>query len=209
MWLHIDAAYGGGFALLPECKWVADGFELADSIVINPHKTLFVPFDFSVLYVREIERLRRVFTLVPEYLRGDAAGAEINYMDYGIQLGRRFRAIKAWMVWRTFGREGLATRLREQLRLAQLFTTWVKEDARFELSAPTVMGVVCFRFKAENDAESDRRNSQLVETINAGGETYLMQTKLRGRTVMRLGLGNVLTTEQHLARVWEIIRSAV
>jgi aromatic-L-amino-acid decarboxylase len=209
MWLHIDAAYGGGLAVVPECNWVTDGFDLGDSIVINPHKMLFVPFDFSVLYVREIERLRRVFTLVPEYLRGDAAGAEINYMDYGIQLGRRFRAIKAWMVWRTFGREGLAARIREHLRLAQLFTTWVKEDARFELSAPTVMGVVCFRFKAANDAESDRRNSQLVETINAGGETYLMQTKLRGRTVMRLGLGNVLTTEEHLARVWQIIRDAV
>src|SRR6476620_8716617 len=199
MWLHIDAAYGGGLALLPECESVADGFDLAHSIVINPHKMLFVPFDFSVLYVREIERLRKVFTLVPEYLRGDAAGAEINYMDYGIQLGRRFRAIKAWMVWRTFGREGLAARIREHLRLAQLFTTWVKEDPRFELSAPTVMGVVCFRFKAASDAESDRRNSQLVETINAGGETYLMQTKMRGRSVMQLGLGNVLTTEEHLS----------
>jgi aromatic-L-amino-acid decarboxylase len=156
-----------------------------------------------------MERLRRVFTLVPEYLRGDAAGAEINYMDYGIQLGRRFRAIKAWMVWRTFGREGLAARIRKDLRLAELFASWVKDDPRFELSAPVVMAVVCFRCKAGNDAESDRRNSQLVETINAGGEAYLMQTKLRGRTVMRLGLGNVLTTEEHLARVWQIIRDAV
>ena len=209
MWLHIDAAYGGGFAMLPEYHWITKGWELANSIVINPHKMLFVPFDFSVLYLREIERLRRVFTLVPEYLRGDAAGAEINYMDYGLQLGRRFRAIKAWMVWRTFGRDGLAARIREHLRLAQLFTTWLKEDPRFELSAPTVMGVVCFRFKGANDAESDRRNSQLVETINASGETYLMQTKLRGRSVMRLGLGNVLTTEKHLTRVWQIIRDAV
>jgi aromatic-L-amino-acid decarboxylase len=209
MWLHIDAAYGGGLALLPECEWVTDGFDLADSLVINPHKMLFVPFDFSVLYVREIERLRRVFTLVPEYLRGDAAGAEINYMDYGVQLGRRFRAIKAWMVWRTFGREGLAARIREQLRLAHLFEAWLKKDPRFELSAPTVMGVVCFRLKADSDAESDRRNSQLVERINAAGEAYLMQTKLRGRIVMRLGLGNLLTTEEHLARVWEIIRAAV
>src|SRR5438105_7178301 len=117
MWLHIDAAYGGGLAVVPECKWVTDGFDLADSLVINPHKMLFVPFDFSVLYVREIERLRRVFTLVPEYLRGDAAGAEINYMDYGVQLGRRFRALKAWMVWRNFGREGLAAFIREHLRL--------------------------------------------------------------------------------------------
>src|SRR4051812_12659557 len=204
MWLHVDAAYGGGLALLPECKWVTDGFDLADSIVVNPHKMLFVPFDFSVLYVREIERLRRVFTLVPEYLRGDAAGAEINYMDYGVQLGRRFRSIKAWMVWRAFGREGLAARIREQLRLAELFASWVKDDARFELSAPVVMGVVCFRFKAASDAESDRRNAQLVETINSGGETYLMQTKLKGRAVMRVGLGNLLTTEEHVRRVWEI-----
>src|SRR3954471_9414090 len=209
MWLHIDAAYGGGLALLPECNWVADGFDLADSIVVNPHKMLFVPFDFSVLYMRDIERLRKVFTLVPEYLRGDAAGAEINYMDYGVQLGRRFRALKAWMVWRTFGREGLAAFIREHLRLAELFASWVKEDARFELSAPVTMGVVCFRVRGNNDAEADRRNSQLVETINAGGEAYLMQTKLRGRTVMRVGLGNLLTTEEHVRRAWEIIRAAV
>jgi aromatic-L-amino-acid decarboxylase len=209
MWLHIDAAYGGGLALLPECKWVTDGFDLADSIVVNPHKMLFVPFDFSVLYVREIERLRRIFTLVPEYLRGDAAGAEINYMDYGLQLGRRFRALKAWMVWRTFGREGLAARIRDHLRLAELFAAWVKDDPRFELSAPTVMGVVCFRFKGATDTESDRRNAQIVEGINAAGEAYLMQTKLRGRVVMRVGLGNLLTTEEHLARVWQIIRDAI
>jgi aromatic-L-amino-acid decarboxylase len=209
MWLHIDAAYGGGLALLPECKWITDGFDLADSIVVNPHKMLFVPFDFSVLYVREIERLRRVFTLVPEYLRGDAAGAEINYMDYGVQLGRRFRALKAWMVWRAFGREGLAARIREHVRLAKLFAAWVKEDSRFELSAPVMMGVVCFRLKVADNAESDRRNARIVETINAAGETYLMQTKLKGRTVMRLGLGNLLTTEEHVRRVWEIIRATV
>ncbi len=207
MWLHIDAAYGGGLALLPECDWVKEGWSEADSFVINPHKMLFVPFDFSVLYVREIARLRNVFTLVPEYLRGDAAGAEINYMDYGVQLGRRFRALKAWMVWRTFGREGIAARIREHLRLAQLFSTWVQEDARFEIFAPTVMGVVCFRIKATDDATADRLNSKLVETINAGGETYLMQTKLRGRAVMRLGLGNLLTAEEHLRKVWTIIKS--
>jgi aromatic-L-amino-acid decarboxylase len=209
MWLHIDAAYGGGLALLPECRELMDGFDLADSIVVNPHKMLFVPFDFSALYVREIDRLRKVFTLVPEYLRGDAAGAEINYMDYGVQLGRRFRALKAWMVWRTFGREGLAARIREHLRLAHLFAGWVREDERFELSASVVMGVVCFRLRCENDAESDRRNAQIVEAINAAGEAYLMQTKLRGRIVMRLGLGNVLTTEAHVRRVWDIVRAAV
>jgi aromatic-L-amino-acid decarboxylase len=113
MWLHIDGAYGAGLALLPECKWITAGWSEADSIVINPHKMLFVPFDFSALYVRDIERLRRIFTLAPEQLHlRDPVGAEINYMDYGVQLGRRFRALKAWVVWRAFGRQGLAARIR-------------------------------------------------------------------------------------------------
>lgn len=206
MWLHIDAAYGGGLAVVPECEWVKAGWNDADSLVVNPHKMLFVPFDFSALYVRDIKRLRDVFTLVPEYLRGDAAGAEINYMDYGVQLGRRFRALKAWMVWRTFGRAGIAARIRDHLRLAQLFTGWIEEDPGFEISAPTVMGVVCFRIKADDDATADRLNSRAVERINAGGETYLMQTKLRGRSVMRLGLGNLLTKEENVRGAWEIVQ---
>src|SRR5207237_7578066 len=115
-------------------------------IVINPHKTLFVPLDFSVLYVRNIERLRKVFTLVPEYLRGDTIEAEKNYMDYGIQLGRRFRALKAWVIWRSFGREGMVAFMREHLRLARLFGEWVRESSDFELSSPVVLPVVCFRF---------------------------------------------------------------
>src|SRR5437764_12761564 len=143
MWLHIDGAYGGGFAMLPEFEWLAEGWNEADSITINPHKTLFVPLDFSVLYVRDLERLRRLFTLVPEYLRGDTVEAEKNYMDYGIQLGRRFRALKAWVIWRSLGREGIIARLREQVRLANLFAEWIKESDRFELVAPVSMGVVC------------------------------------------------------------------
>lgn len=206
MWLHIDAAYGGGLALLPEHKSVTGGWSEADSVVINPHKMLFVPLDFSTLYVRDIERLRRLFTLAPEQLHlRDPAGAEINYMDYGIQLGRRFRALKAWVVWQAFGREGMAARIREHLRLAQLFTQWIKDDPRFEISAPVMMGVVCFRLRNADDKVADRRNSDVVAKINAGGNAYLTRTKLRGRTVMRLGLGNILTTEEHLRRVWEII----
>ena len=205
IFLHIDAAYGGGLALLPECNWVKDGWNEADSLVINPHKMLFVPFDFSVLYMRDIGRLRRVFTLVPEYLRGDTGSADINYMDYGVQLGRRFRAIKAWMVWRTFGRAGMAARIREHLRLAHLFADWVREDACFELSAPVVMGVVCFRLRES----ADEANSIVVEKINASGKAYLTQTKLHGRTCIRLGLGNILTTEQHLRNVWQLTREAV
>src|SRR5207237_4188016 len=170
-------------------------------IVINPHKTLFVPLDFSVLYVRNIERLRKVFTLVPEYLRGDTIEAEKNYMDYGIQLGRRVRALKAWVIWRSFGREGMVAFMREHLRLARLFGEWVRGSSDFELSAPISMGVVCFRFIGHD--ESSRRsvppvrlgpkaddkglnavNAKIVEQINASGEAYLTQTKLRGRTVM-------------------------
>src|SRR6266566_8813078 len=183
MWLHIDGAYGAGLALLPECKSITAGWNEADSIVVNPHKMLFVPLDFSALYMRDIGRLRRLFTLVPEYLHlRDPVGAEINYMDYGVQLGRRFRALKAWVVWRAFGREGLAARIREHLRLANLFADWVRIDNDFELAAPVNMGVVCFRFIGADQENIDRLNSEIVERINASGRAYLTQTKLNGRT---------------------------
>ena len=217
MWLHIDAAYGGGFAILPEYKWITKGWSEADSIVINPHKTLFVPLDFSILYVRDVERLRRVFTLVPEYLRGDTIEAEKNYMDYGIQLGRRFRALKAWVIWRSLGRRGMADRLRDQMRLTNLLVDWIKSDNRFELAAPVVMPVVCFRLIVRDESSRPSvpqvrlgpkadMNTKIVERINTSGRAYLTQTKLRGSTVMRIGLGNVLTTEQHLRKMWELIQ---
>jgi aromatic-L-amino-acid decarboxylase len=206
--------------MLPEYQWTREGWELADSIVINPHKTLFVPLDFSVLYVRDLARLQRVFSLVPEYLRGDTVEAEKNYMDYGIQLGRRFRALKAWVIWRSLGRAGVVARLREQIRLANLLVEWIKKDERFELSAQPSMGVVCFRFVAPTRRGGDgpgsptpatgealdELNSEIVQRINSSGRAYLTQTKLRGRTVVRIGLGNVLTTEEHLRNGWDIIR---
>jgi len=224
LWLHIDGAYGAGFAIVPECRWITAGWSEADSIVVNPHKTLFVPLDFSVLYVRDLERLRSVFTLVPEYLRGDTVETQKNYMDYGIQLGRRFRALKAWMIFRSFGRKGMAARLRECVRLANLFADWIKTDPPpprlrraghlFELAAPVNMGVVCFRVGAgggdadpNSEKKIDKLNSEIVERINASGRAYFTQTKLRDRTVMRIGLGNVLTTERHLREAWEMIRS--
>jgi aromatic-L-amino-acid decarboxylase len=171
---------------------------------------LFVPFDFSALYLRKIEHLRRLFSLAPEHLHlRDPGGAEINYMDYGVQLGRRFRALKAWVVWRAFGREKLAAVIREHLRLAKLFGDWIEKDDRFELAAPIVMGVVCFRFIAADKTKIDKVNSEIVERINASGRAYITQTRLRGRTVMRIGLGNILTTEEHLREVWKIIREAI
>jgi aromatic-L-amino-acid decarboxylase len=185
----------------------------ADSVVFNPHKWLFVPLDFSALYVRRPETLRRVFSLVPEYLRGDAeraGGAAENYMDYGIQLGRRFRALKAWFVIRAFGREGLAARIREARRLALLFASWVEADARFELLAPVTMAVVCFRARvasdAKQDADADALNERLLARVNETGETYLTHTRLHGRLALRVAVGNVLTAERHLARAWELIR---
>jgi aromatic-L-amino-acid decarboxylase len=206
MWLHVDAAYGGGFAILPEYEWVTNGWNEADSIVLNPHKTLFVPLDFSILFVRDLERLRRVFTLVPEYLRGDTVEAEKNYMDYGVQLGRRFRALKAWVIWRSLGRAGMADRLREQFRLTNLLVGWIKSDTRFELAAPVVMPVVCFRFVAGDADKTDKLNNDIVERINTSGRAYLTQTKLHGNTVIRIGFGNVLTTEEHVRIAWELIQ---
>jgi aromatic-L-amino-acid decarboxylase len=223
LWLHIDGAYGAGFAVLPENQSLTNGWSAADSIVVNPHKSLFVPLDFSVLYMRDLERLRRVFTLVPEYLRGDTVEAGKNYMDYGIQLGRRFRALKVWMIWRSLGREGIVARLREQIRLANLLAGWIEKDNRVELAAPVNLGVVCFRWVGSarrtgagklsgqqgvptHEDPLDQLNSEIVERINASGRAYLTQTRLRGRTVMRIGFGNVLTTEEHVRKAWEMIQ---
>lgn len=213
LWLHVDAAYGGAMALLPEGRHLMKGTEAADSIVVNPHKWLFVPLDFSALYVRRPELLRATFSLVPEYLRGDAEQSERNYMDYGIQLGRRFRALKAWMVIRSFGQRGLAARIREHIRLANLFASWLKDDPQFEVLAPVTMAVVCFRLvlrgdaeKSAGDEELNDLNRRLVEAVNRTGEAYLTHTTLNGRVAVRLAVGNVLTTERHLAGVYKLIR---
>jgi aromatic-L-amino-acid decarboxylase len=174
VWLHVDAAYGGAMALLEEGRALMRGVARADSVVFNPHKWLYVPLDFSALYVLRPETLRRVFSLVPEYLRGDAerAGRRAeNYMDYGIQLGRRFRALKAWFVIRAFGRRGLAARIRESCRLARLFASWVGADARFELLAPVTMGVVCFRALKGRVEESGPRESESDESTSVESES--------------------------------------
>lgn len=210
VWLHVDAAYGGAIGALPEGRHLMDGAQLADSVIVNPHKWLFVPLDFSTLYLRRPEVLRRVFSLVPEYLRGDASvdaaarGPAIDYMDYGIQLGRRFRALKAWMVFRAFGRSGIESRIREHCRLAEVLGRRITDEADFELACPVSMGIVCFRYvPAGHDAASlDRVNETIVERVNASGEGYLTHSVLDGRTMMRVGFGNVSTTEAHLDIVW-------
>ena len=208
LWLHVDAAYGGPLAMLPERRDVMAGAELADSVIVNGHKWLFIPLDFSALYTRRPEVLRAVFSLTPEYLRGDAgANGAVNYMDYGIQLGRRFRALKAWMALRAFGRDGLESRIREHCRLACLFAEWVERTPHYGIAAPVEMAVVCFRFEPQGvSAERcDELNERIVEAVNASGDAYLTHTTLHGRRAMRIGVGNVLTTERHLAHVWHRI----
>jgi aromatic-L-amino-acid/L-tryptophan decarboxylase len=209
LWLHVDAAYGGPLAMLPERREVLAGAELADSVIVNGHKWLFIPLDFSALYTRRADVLRAVFSLTPEYLRGDAgADGVVNYMDYGIQLGRRFRALKAWMALRAFGREGLESRIREHCRLACLFAEWIDREPYYRIVAPVTMAVVCFRFApaALSDKGCDALNERIVEAVNASGDAYLTHTTLCGHRAMRIGVGNVLTTERHLAHLWHRIK---
>ncbi len=215
VWLHVDAAYGGSAAIVPEMRHVLDGCERADSIVTNPHKWLFTPIDLSVLYCRRMDTLRRAFSLVPEYLRTNDAPEEVrNGMDYGIQLGRRFRSLKLWMVMRYFGHEGLASRIREHCRLARLFASWVEAAPDWELAAPVPFSLVCFRARPQNiDGETEQQraarqdalNEALMHNVNATGEAFFSHTKLNGVFVIRLAIGNIRTTEEHIARAWQLL----
>ena len=208
VWLHVDAAYAGSAAVVPELRWVLDGAAGADSLVVNPHKWMFVPVDLSVLYTRRPDVVRNAFSLVPEYLRTPEDALAPNLMDYGVSLGRRFRALKLWMVIRAFGTEGIAARIREHVRLAQVFRGWVAGDAAFELSAPSPLSVVCFRarFPGREPAAADALNEALMEAVNDTGEAYLSHTRLLGRTVLRVAVGNIRTEERHLRRAWELLQ---
>ncbi len=221
LWLHVDAAYAGPAAIIPEYRHVLDGCGSADSIVVNPHKWLFTPIDCSVLYVRDPDMLTGAFSLVPEYLRTESTEARIkNYMDWGVSLGRRFRSLKLWMVMRAFGSEGIAQRLHEHIRLASTFAGWVDEHPEFERTAPTPLSVVCFRARptglaadvgsgGEEQAEAalNEFNEELLRRLNAGGTIYLSHTKLRDRYTLRLAIGNIRTTEEHVVRAWELIKA--
>jgi aromatic-L-amino-acid decarboxylase len=204
VWLHVDAAYAGSAALLPEMRWAFEGCERADSFVMNPHKWLLTPMDCSVFYTRRPEILRRAFSLVPEYLQTAADPRAINLMDYGVPLGRRFRALKLWFVLRGFGRDGIAEVIRRHIALAKEFAAWVDADSRFEQTAPTIFSVVNFRYKG-----TDEQNRALIEMVNATGEAFLSGTVLRGRFTMRVAIGNVRTSCETIARVWEIVTESV
>jgi len=213
MWLHVDAAYAGSAAIVPEFRHILDGCERADSIAVNPHKWLFTPFDLSVLYCRHMDLLRRAFSLVPEYLRTPEQEKVRSGSDYGVQLGRRFRALKLWMVIRYFGHEGLAARIREHCRLARLFASWIEESPDWELMAPVPLGLVCFRArpKSERESESERErrldtlNEAIMHGVNATGKALLSHTKLNNQLTLRLSIGNIRTTEHHVRQVWQLL----
>ena len=213
MWLHVDAAYAGSAAVVPEFRHILDGCERADSVVVNPHKWLFTPFDLSVLYCRHMDLLRRAFSLVPEYLRTPEQEKVRSGSDYGIQLGRRFRALKLWMVIRYFGHEGLAARIREHCRLARLFASWVEESPDWELMAPAPLALVCFRACPKREGETEGQREQRLDTlneaimhgVNATGKALLSHTKLNDKLTLRLSIGNIRTTERHVRQVWELL----
>jgi aromatic-L-amino-acid decarboxylase len=214
LWLHVDTAYAGSAAVVPELRYAIEGCERADSIVTNPHKWLFTPIDISVLYCRRMDTLRRAFSLVAEYLRTSESGEVHNQMDTGIQLGRRFRSLKLWMVMRYFGHEGLAARIREHCRLARLFASFVEESPDWELLAPVPFALVCFRacpgVEGEADDESraarlDALNERLLNAVNATGEAFLSHTRLHDALTLRLAIGNIRTAESHIRRTWQLL----
>ncbi len=206
LWLHVDAAYGGSAAVVPEMRWVLEGSDRADSLVVNPHKGLFVPVDLSVLYCRKMNVLRGAFSLVPEYLRTGEGEEVKNFMDYGPQLGRRFRALKFWFVMRYFGVEGLQARLRLQIALAREFADWVDQSDDFERLAPVPFSVVCFRAHPKSlsdEADLDTLNERLMDEVNRSGRVYLSHTKLAGKLTLRLAIGNIRTTREHVKLAWD------
>ncbi len=203
LWLHVDGAYGGSFAILPECRHWLDGVEGADSFVVNPHKMMMVPLDCSLFYTAHPALLRSAFSLEAEYLKTDAAGA-IDFMDYGLALGRRFRALKLWFVLRFFGRDGLAAILRENLRMAAWLGERIAADARFELAAPATMGLVCFRLRQGEDA-----TRELMRSINASGRFFVSHTVLDSRFTIRAAMGNIRTEQRDVEQLWVAITEAL
>jgi aromatic-L-amino-acid decarboxylase len=200
VWLHVDAAYAGAAFVCEEFRWALAGCERADSIVVNPHKWLATPMDCSCLWTRRPEALFRAFSADPEYMPERAAGVT-DLKDYGPALGRRFRGLKLWIVLRSLGREGLQGVLREHVRQAQMFASWLENEPGWEVAAPHPFSVVCFRREG-----TDEENEELLQKVNASGEVLLSHTRLNGRFVLRLAIGNMRTTAADVARVWELLR---
>jgi aromatic-L-amino-acid decarboxylase len=210
LWLHVDAAYGGPAAAVPEFRPLFSGWERADSIVVNPHKWLFTPIDCSVLYMKDPGRLKSAFSLTPDYLKTAEEGVARNLMDYGVPLGRRFRSLKLWFVMRYFGAKGIRDRIRQHVEMARTLASWVDADAQWARVAPVPFSTVVFRFAPENTAveDQDRWNAAIMDRVNATGEVFLSHTVLNGRHCLRIAVGNLRTRWEHLERSWELLRKA-
>ena len=213
LWFHVDAAYAGAAALLPEWRNRFTGWERADSIVMNPHKWLFTPMDLSVFYTRKPQTLRAAFSLTPEYLKTSEDAEVENMMDYGLQLGRRFRSLKLWFTLRYFGLESIRARLREHIELARLFAQLIEARTDFELLAPVEFSLVCFRYRPDallnaDESELSQLNARLEEALNAEGEIFIVHTTLGGRYALRFAVGNIETSERHVRRAFERIAAA-
>jgi aromatic-L-amino-acid decarboxylase len=209
-WLHVDASYAGTAAVVPEHRSIFDGVDRADSLVVNPHKWMFTPVDISAMYTRRPDVLKRAFTLVPDYLITAEQDQVVNLMDYGVQLGRRFRALKLWMVIRAFGVSGIVERLRRHMALAAEFATWVEQDTNWMMAAPQKFSLVCFRYAPGmmDPVEADECNRRILDRVNESGRVYLSHTKLNDRFVLRLAIGNLRTERSHVADAWRLLTEA-
>jgi aromatic-L-amino-acid/L-tryptophan decarboxylase len=209
MWLHVDAAYGGSAAVVPSLRHVLDGCERADSLLVNPHKWLLTPMDCSVLYTSRPDDLRAAFSVIPEYLRTDDQDA-VNLMDYGVALGRRFRSLKLWMVLRAYGADGLAAIIAGHVELAQRLEAAILAEPGWELLAPVPFSTVCFRHNpgvGGDEADLRRRNEAILERVNATGRVFISHTQLGGRYALRVAIGNLATSAEHVDRAWDLLRS--
>ncbi|MFB3902707.1 MAG: aspartate aminotransferase family protein [Acidobacteriota bacterium] len=209
VWLHVDAAYGGAAAIVPEMRWILDGCDRADSLVVNPHKWIFTPMDLSAFYTRRMDVLKQAFSLVPEYLKTGQDASVRNLMDYGVQLGRRFRALKLWMIIRTYGRNGITARIREHMRLARLVAEWIDADPEFERLAPVRFSTVCFRALPRDGEDAGKLNEALLNAVNASGQVFLSHTRLHEKFTIRMAIGNIRTGEQVVRRAWELLKTTL
>jgi aromatic-L-amino-acid decarboxylase len=213
VWLHVDAAYAGAVALIPERRGPFAGWERADSVLVNPHKWLFTPLDASLFLTRRMADLRSAFSLVPEYLRTlDRVSPVRDYNEYTPQLGRRFRALKLWLQLRWFGLDGLARRIERHIEFAQALESWVRDDAEWELMAPVPFSTVCLRYRPRgttlSEEQLDDLNARLLDALNAEGPIFLSHTRLRGRFTIRVAIGNLRTEERHVQQAWDLLRAA-
>ena len=212
LWLHVDAAHGGIAALVPEMRYILNGVENADSIVVNPHKWMFTPVDLSIFFTKKPQVLKQAFSLIPEYLKTSEDSVVENYMDYGIQLGRRFRSLKLWFIIRYFGTDGIIERVREHLRIGKKFAGWVDEHPQFERLAPVPLSTTCFRAHPagiDDETELNIFNERLMNLVNSTGKVFITHTKLNGKFVIRLVVSGLRTEEKHVKLAWNIIQQCL